>query len=110
MDLEWKAEHIAVGGLSVAAGLLIFAAVRQAGGTKVPVTNVTENLRYSPFQPALSRPADALPGEVVYTRHRYPEVVGGELTTAIHYGHSRLSVPHERDMNWITCPPSEVTI
>jgi hypothetical protein len=110
MAITVKAGHVALAALGTAGGLLLYAAVTKAGGLKVPVTNVTESLRFSPFQPSLLRPADALPGQVTYTRHRYPEVVGGELTTAIHYGWSQLRIPSERDMNWITCPPSEVTI
>jgi len=107
-----KPEHLVLGALVAAGGLLFIAAGRQAGGFPLPAAPVTEALYTTPdplaaiylYNPNLNK------FEQKYTRHRYPDRVGGELTTAIHYGHSRLAVPDERDKNWITCPPSEVTI
>ena len=44
----------------------------------------------------------------VYTPHRYPRTVGGELTNTIHHGFSSMRVPHVDDTQWIISPPSEV--
>ena len=45
----------------------------------------------------------------VYTPHRYPRVVGGELTAVIHRGYSTMRVPEATpDADWIVSPPSEV--
>jgi hypothetical protein len=115
MSITVKAEHVALAGAGTALGLLIFAAIRSAGGLPVPEFAVTESFSGVPDTSAAAGPLfrgrnHIGGGPVVYTGHRYPDVPGGELTTAIHYGHSQLAVPHEKDANWITCPPSEVTI
>jgi hypothetical protein len=97
----------------VAVAVLFLWAVRKSGGLPVPERNVTEALAFvaEPLQPNLARPDLSTPGRgMVYTKHRYPRVCGQELTTIIHYGHSRASVPAAQDSNWITAPPSEVTI
>jgi len=107
-----KTEHVVLGALLGAGALLFIVAGRQAGGFPLPAAPVTEPLYTIPdplaaiylYNPTLNKFGQN------YTRHRYPDRVGGELSTAIHYGHSRLAVPDERDLNWITCPPSEVTI
>jgi hypothetical protein len=44
----------------------------------------------------------------VYTPHRYPRGVGGEITSAIHRGFSSMRIPNERDVQWLIAPPSEV--
>jgi len=45
----------------------------------------------------------------VYTRHRYPRGVGGELSAVIHHGFSPMRVPSGTpDEQWIAAPPSEV--
>lgn len=44
----------------------------------------------------------------VYTPHRYPRSVGGEVTNTIHHGFSTMRVPHVDDVQWIISPPSEV--
>jgi hypothetical protein len=45
----------------------------------------------------------------VYTKHRYPRGVGGELSAVIHHGFSPMRVPSGTpDEQWITAPPSEV--
>ena len=45
----------------------------------------------------------------VYTPHRYPRAVGGEISNAIHYGWSAMRVPRNTpDAGWIVSPPSEV--
>ena len=44
----------------------------------------------------------------VYTRHRYPRVVGGEISAVIHRGYSTRRVPSGTpDEQWIISPPSE---
>src|SRR5271155_1188512 len=99
---------------AVAAGVLFYLALMKTGGVQVPATPFTEGLYTTPdqdvpghsYNDGLGLTSDAL----LYTKHRYPARCGGELSTAIHFGHSRLMVPHERDLNWIVCPPSEVTI
>ena len=47
-------------------------------------------------------------GGYVYTKHRYPRAVGGEVTNAIHRGWSMMRVPQGTpDEQWIISPPSE---
>lgn len=44
----------------------------------------------------------------VYTKHRYPRAVGGEVTNAIHHGFSSMRIPAGTpDAQWIISPPSE---
>lgn len=43
----------------------------------------------------------------VYTPHRFPRTVGGEITSAIHHGFSSMRVPNVQDVQWIIAPPSE---
>ena len=44
----------------------------------------------------------------VYTNHRYPRNVGGEVTNSIHHGWSMMRVPSGTpDEQWIVSPPSE---
>lgn len=47
-------------------------------------------------------------GGYVYTPHRYPRCVGGEITSTIHHGFSSMRIPHVTDAQWIISPPSEV--
>jgi hypothetical protein len=110
-DIDLNGGHVAVAFGVVAAGLFVFHAAKTAG-VPLPAAPVTEALVHIPDQlaiPYLIRP-DMNRDTPRYTQHRYPDRVGGEFTTAIHYGHSRLAVPSTKDSNWITCPPSEVTI
>lgn len=54
-------------------------------------------------------PRDVVPGQgVIYSRHRYPEITGGNVSTLIHHGYDQLRVPAPRDRMWIECPPGEV--
>ena len=106
-EIRW--EHAAVTGLALVGALFLFGALRSAGGIRQPSSTTESGWNIAdPQQPNLE-PGVVTPG-LIFTPHRYPRVCGGELTTVIHYGHSRLAVPHERDTNWITCPPSELTI
>ncbi len=44
----------------------------------------------------------------VYTSHRYPRAVGGEISNSIHHGFSQMRVPAGTpDEQWIISPPSE---
>lgn len=43
----------------------------------------------------------------VYTPHRFPRVVGGEITALIHHGYSSMRVPSRDDVQWMIAPPSE---
>lgn len=40
--------------------------------------------------------------------HRYPNVVGGNVTALIHHGMAPLRKRAPRDAMWIECPPAEV--
>jgi hypothetical protein len=111
MKLEGK--HLAGGIFVAAAALLLLGAFRKSGGAAVPASPYTEGLSgvADLAMPHLIRPELTQMGSTgIYTQHRYPNVLGGELSTIIHYGHSRLAIPNTRDSNWITCPPSEVTL
>lgn len=45
----------------------------------------------------------------VFTPHRFPRTVGGELTSAIHHGHTSAGIPAKGDLSeWMVRPPSEV--
>lgn len=109
--MKIKPEHAAVAVLVVAAGGLGWFGVRKAGGLPLPKSPVTEGLAFTSdlSQPNLIRP-ELAPGGAVYTKHRYPDRCGGEVSTVIHFGHSRLAVPNTEDSHWITAPPSEATI
>lgn len=96
-----------------AAGAVAFlaAGLRKAGGLPQPAAATTEgSWNISDTVAAVLCLPDENVGDVVYTKHRYPDRIGGELTTVMHYGHSILSVPDVRDSQWITAPPSEVTL
>jgi hypothetical protein len=109
---ELKPEQWAiVGGLVIAGAALIFAGMRQApGGIKVPAAQ-TEDVK--PFTPPRGAPVvgpDQHLGGVIFTPHRYPALTGQEFTALINGGHATLRLPHARDVNWLTCPPSEDTL
>jgi hypothetical protein len=106
-----KPEQLLIALLAAAAVALVAAGVRKSGGVPAPATATIEGGAGipEPIQPVLCMPDEHL-GQVVYTKHRYPARVGGELTTVIHYGHSALSVPSVTDGQWIINPPSEVTL
>lgn len=90
------------------AGALIFTGVRRSpGGFKVPA-RATEDV--PPFTPPPSHPVlgtfDHL-GPVVVSPHRYPAGCGGEISAVINHGYATLRLPHEKDIDWLTRPPSE---
>lgn len=98
--------------LAAAGAVAFFAAgLRKAGGLPQPAASTTEgSWNISDTVAAVICLPDETVGDVVYSQHRYPDRIGGELTTVMHYGHSALSVPSVTDSNWITAPPSEVTL
>jgi hypothetical protein len=54
-------------------------------------------------------PNFCVPGQTqIWTAHRYPAVSGGNVSTLIHHGMDRLSVPAPQDDDWIKRPPAEV--
>lgn len=54
-------------------------------------------------------PAYCVPGQTqIYTAHKYPDKPGGNISTLIHQGMSRLSQPAPQDDDWIKRPPAEV--
>ena len=107
--------------LAVAAGMAVVAALvlmasrsssPTGGGFKVP-SATTENIPLYTFQPPPDQPMVGPQDHVggfVFLPNRYPPLVGGELTAVMNYGHATLTLPHERDVNWITAPPSEVSL
>jgi hypothetical protein len=91
---------------------LVWLAVRSAphGGVRVPA-RATEDV------PAFTPPAGAPvigpnqhAGGVTYLPHRYPNMCGADVSALIWHGHRPLLLPHERDTDWLTAPPSEVTL
>lgn len=109
--MKIKPEPLIVAAAAAAVVALAAAGLRQSGGLPAQVRATTEGAFDipEPVQPVLCMPDEHL-GQVVYTKHRYPDRVGGELTTVMHYGHSALSVPSVTDGQWIINPPSEVTL
>jgi len=107
-----KAEHAAVAVLVLAGGAFLWAGMRKAGGVAAPASATTEGAWNipDPVQAVLCMPDEHVGGDIVYSKHRYPDRVGGALTTIIHYGHSALSVPNVQDFQWIVNPPGEVTL
>lgn len=97
--------------LLAGAFLLFTAAARStAGGIKV-AAKVSEDI--PPFIPPPAAPVvgpDQHLGPVVYTPHRYPHMCGGEISAVIHHGHATLKIPHEKDITWLTRPPSEASL
>ena len=103
-----KAEHVALLILAALGVLFLAGGLRKAGGLPVPATTTEDVARVpAPVQAVLCMPDEHV-GQMVFTKHRYPAQVGGELSTVIHYGHSKLAVPNVNDLNWIVSPPSEM--
>lgn len=108
--MKIRPEHLAAGVLAVAGAAFLIGGMRKAGGPPAPAATTEGSYEIpEPVQPLLCMPDEHL-GNVVFTKHRYPDRVGGELTTVIHYGHSALAVPSVRDFQWIMNPPSEVDL
>ena len=104
-----KVEHVALVTLGAIAGVFLWQGMKRAGGVPLPATQGTTEGQYTvpePVQPLLCMPDEHL-GAMVFSKHRYPDRVGGSLTTVMHFGHSALAVPSTADANWISSPPSE---
>lgn len=112
MAIKVKPEHAAGAVLLAVGAAFLWGGLQKAGGAKVPAQSTTESNWNvpEPVQAVLCMPDEQVGGEIIYSKHRYPDRVGGNLTTVIHYGHSALSVPHEHDFQWIVNPPSEQTL
>jgi hypothetical protein len=111
--IKVKAEHAAGVVLLGGAVLFLWGGLKKAGGAAVPAVATTESAWNvpEPVQAILCMPDEHIGGgDIVFSKHRYPDRVGGNLTTVIHYGHSALSVPHVTDWQWIVNPPSELTL
>ena len=91
------------------AAALVWAGVRRSpgGGLKVPARAVED---VPPFTPPPGHPVlgtfDHI-GPVVVSPHRYPAGCGGEISALINGGHATLRLPHSKDIDWLTRPPSE---
>jgi hypothetical protein len=103
-----KGHLLVLGAAAVAVVALVWAGIRRSpgGGLKVPA-RATEDV--PPFTPPPGHPVlgtfDHL-GAVVVSPHRYPAGMGGEITALINGGFATLRIPHEKDMTWLTCPPT----
>jgi hypothetical protein len=107
-----KPVHLAVIGVAVAgiAFLALMGARASSGGIKAPA-RATEDL--PAFTPPLDQPwigSQQHIGGFVFTPHRYPSNCGQEITAFINGGHATLQIPNERDMDWLTTPPGEVSL
>lgn len=113
MDIpKVKPEHAMGAVLLAGAALFLWGGLRKAGGAAVPLVATTESAWNipDPVQGVLCMPDEHVGGDIIFAKHRYPDRLGGNLTTVIHYGHSALSVPHVTDFQWIVNPPSEVDL
>ena len=105
-------EKIILGLLAVIAGGIAWTAVRASpnGGIRVPSRASEDvNFWYSPIQAPIVG-VDQLMNGIAYHPHRYPKLCGGEITTLLHRGWSTVSLPAEGDMDWLSQPPSEVSL
>jgi hypothetical protein len=113
-------EKVAVGvGLAVVAGLG-YAAFRTAPNADMNAP-AKQAAPADPLAGFGGHNLDGRPGNVcepeahlngyIYTPHRYPRQVGGEITAIIHRGFSAAGVPSDTpDAQWIVAPPSEVIV
>ena len=107
-----KLEHVALVVLGAGAGIFLWQGMKRSGGVAAPATQGTTEGQYTipePVQPVLCMPDEHL-GAMVFSKHRYPDRVGGSLTTVMHFGHSALAVPNEADSLWIVQPPAEAIL
>ena len=110
--MKIKPEHVALVVFGAAAGIFLWQGMKKAGGLPAPATQGTTEGSYTipePVQPVLCMPDEHL-GQMVFAKHRYPDRVGGSVTTVIHFGHSALAVPNDADLNWIMAAPSEAIL
>ena len=108
-----KSEHLwVVLAVLAGGGLLLWAGLRASpgGGMKVPARSSEDT---APFVPPPGYPVasvDVHMGGVVVSPHRYPISCGQEISSLIKYGHATLRIPHMRDIEWLTNPPSEASL
>lgn len=106
-----RQHKIVVGALIAVALFLLACGSKKApgGSVKVPAA-VTEDIPHYTFNPPPAAPVhsvDDIQGGWVFTPHRYPRVVGGEITAVIHHGFQTMALPQDGDMLWLSAPPSE---
>lgn len=105
--------HLAILMLILGAALaFVWSGVRASpgGGVKVPA-RATEDV--PPFTPPPTHPVVGVEQHLrgfIYMPHRYPRVCGQEITAVINGGQATLRLPHEKDMDWLTRPPSEASL
>lgn len=101
--LKLNAEHCAVAGALALAGGLAWYAMRGAGGAPMPRFSEEVKLGQDPHTVF---PSEHF-GDTVWTRHRYPVRVGGEITAIIHNGFAAMRVPQWPGAEPFVNPPSE---
>lgn len=109
---ELGVPHLVGAGIVLGGLALIFCGVRSTprGGLRQPAAVAEDvNFWYEPLARPVVGPDEHV-GGVVNTPHRYPRVVGGEISNLIHNGFSTLTLPHEKDMTWLSSPPGEVDL
>ena len=109
-----KPMHLAILGVAVVgiAALALNGARQSSGGIKAPAST-TESLPDYTFEPPVEHPVVGpaqLNGGYNWHPVRYPAQCGQEISALIHRGGASLRIPSERDMDWLTAPPGEVTL
>lgn len=66
-------------------------------------TNLDTSCELHGWHPGYDPDPHAVP--VVQSRHRYPAIPGGNLSTVMHHGWSRMSKLSPADSGWETTPP-----
>jgi hypothetical protein len=107
--LTVKQEHVMAGVFILGAAGFLFAATKKTGVPAPATTEGQSGVSDLALLPHLVQPSEHA-GQIIYTPHRYPFQVGGEVTTMIHFGITQAAVPLTSESVWITAPPSEVGI
>lgn len=96
----------------VGLGFLLMGAKKSPGGSvKVPAASSEDITAFVPPPGVVDpSPHHVGPYGLVYTPHRYPATCGNEISTLIHRGWGTMFLPHEKDMTWLSAPPSEAEI
>jgi hypothetical protein len=100
-----KAEHVLCVVILAVAGVFAWFGMKKSGGVTQPGT--TESYyEISDYDAPILTPWQHLT-PTVYTAHRYPDHVGGEVSALLHHGHSIACIPKSSDRVWMTHSPSE---
>jgi len=101
----------AVVGLGAVAVICYFAFMQAGSPLPMPEVEIASNGGFDPPM-SIYEHFDAkltIDGQnLVKSRHRYPTVTGGNISTLIHRGFSQLRLPAPQDRKWMECPPAEV--